>query len=214
VAAATTGAPVLYDARAPRPAPTVSADGFGVDTGDPDDGSVGETGEPGEPDAAGDADASAAPVPSPPASGTPAPHSPRPTPPASADPDANPSDGLPTPEAQHAWLAFQQVVRECMADAGHAYRYWEWWNTAAKDPDATAPAMPTGLTPEAVTAWELAFSGTAGTGDDVDLAQAGCWGAAMQSIGPQQRSMLPDPPSDDQLRADPSPSTPAPTPGP
>ena len=31
---------------------------------------------------------------------------------------------------QQAWLAFQQLVRECMADAGHEYLAWEWWNPA------------------------------------------------------------------------------------
>lgn len=202
IAAATTGSPVLYDARTPQARATPSVEGYDVEAGARD----GDAGAPDASDGADEADASDdAPVPAPSEPGTPSP-----TPPSSADPGIVP-DAMPTREEQRAWLAFQHVVRECMADAGHEYRYWEWWKTDARDPDAMAPAMPTGLTAEAAAAWERAFSGTAGTGDDVAWEHAGCWGVAMHATGDQQRSMAPDAPPADLPRST-TPPTPTPAP--
>ena len=191
VAAATTGSPVLYDARSPRPAPTASAEGFDVEAGGARDGATGGSAESDAADEADGAEASDdAPMTSPPSAGAPPPSA---STPPSATPETGAPVGPPTPEEQQAWLAFQQLVRDCMADAGHEYRHWEWWTTEAKDPDASAPARPNGLSSQAAAAWELAFSGTAGTGDDVAWEDAGCWGAAVHATDEQQRTMAPQP---------------------
>lgn len=212
VAAATTASPVLYDARTPRPPSSTTVDGY-VEAGGARDG---ETDAPGAADSADEADASDdVPRAAPPASGTPPRTSPSPSPAPPADPGTRVPVETPPPEEQHAWLAFQQLVRECMADAGQEYRHWEWWNTDEGDPDATAPAMPPGLTAEGVAAWELAFSGSAGTGDDVAWEQAGCWGAAMNATGDEPRATPPDAPQADRPPPMPMPTpTPAPTPDP
>ena len=89
---------------------------------------------------------------------------------------------MPTPEEKRAWLAFQQIVRECMADAGQTYLYWEWWNQGA-DSSNRFPAMPADLTPEEFVAWELALHGDAGTGDAYRWQDAGCWGYAVHVTG-------------------------------
>jgi len=211
VAAATTGSPVLYDARSPRPVPAASAEGFEVEAGGARDGAVGGPAEPGAADHADGAEASddTPPPPSPPGAGSPLP--PSSTAPPSPDAAPGASEAPPSPEARRAWLAFQQLVRDCMTDAGHEYRYWEWWTTEARDPDASAPARPTGLSTEAATAWELAFAGTGGTGDDVAWEEAGCWGAAVHSTAEQRRTMSPQP---DVPPAEAPRSTATPTPGP
>lgn len=186
-AAATTGAPVFYDARFPAPVTTdpeafVSVDDAGDrGTGAPaDDAEAVADGTP-RPDAPG---ASAAPTPSP------APPSSAPTPPPALD-DA-PSDDIdagvdrgvspPTPAEQKRWLAFQQVVRDCMAESGQEYLYWEWWNPGA-DTSNRFPAMPPDLAPDELAAWQLALNGNAGTGDDYRWQDAGCWGRAVQMTG-------------------------------
>ena len=191
VAAATTGSPVLYDARSPRPVPAASAEGFEVEAGGARDGAVGGPAEPGAADHADGAEASddTPPSPSPPGAGSPLP--PSSTAPPSPDAAPGASEAPPSPEARRAWLAFQQLVRDCMTDAGHEYRYWEWWNTAARDPQAIESAMPPGLTPAASAAWKLALHGTAGSGDDAGPDDAGCWGAALQS-SVERRAATPD----------------------
>ncbi|SIN84432.1 hypothetical protein [Agromyces cerinus] len=164
VAAATTGAPVLYDARSPQPVATGS-DGFDVDAGEAQGG---ESQVP-----ADGADTDDAPLPSP---TSPPKTSPRPTPAPSPTPGpTNPpvADPVPTPEEQQAWLGFQQLVRECMVEAGHEYREWEWWTTEPRDPTSTAPAMPEGLTDEGEAAWRLALEGDGGESD-------GCLGEAVR----------------------------------
>ena len=67
----------------------------------------------------------------------------------------------PSAAEREAWLRFQQVVRTCMADAGHEYLYWEWWSPGS-DPSNRFPAMPDDLTPEEFAAWELALYGDDG----------------------------------------------------
>ena len=198
VAAATTGSPVLYDARFPQPLPTEAA-GFDVEAGEAPGG---ESGAP--VDDVDEADASeSAPIPSSPPGSTAHP-SPTPPPSSVAPGTVAPDDVMPTPEEQQAWLAFQRVVRECMADAGQEYRYWEWWNTEARDPEAIEPAMPPGLSVGASAAWKLALHGTAA--DDTDDAQdTGCWGIGLQSVS-ERRMMTPDAP--------PPTATTAPTPTP
>ena len=86
-----------------------------------------------------------------------------------------------TPE-QLEWLAFQQVVRDCMADAGQEYLAWEWWNPAP-DTSNRFPPMPADLTPEEYAAWKLALDGDAGTGADYRWQDAGCWGYAVHVTG-------------------------------
>ena len=201
VAAATTGSPVLYDARSPQLRPTGAA-GFDVEAGEAPQGQPGAPAdEVDEADDSGDA-----PIPSSPPVPT---TQPSPPPPHSslAPGTEAPDDVMPTPEEQQTWLAFQQVVRECMADAGQEYRSWVWWNTEARDPQATEPAMPPGLTPQASAAWELALHGAAAndTGETRATDDAGCWGAGLQSMS-ERRTMRPD--------AAPPTATPAPTPAP
>lgn len=205
-AAATTGAPVFYDARYPAPASTGPGE-YDVNAGTdapqaPADGAAEEAGTRGGTDPATPRPTQPAPSAPPSAApGTPAP-TPGPTPaptdepaPPTADDEASeppapggpPTDGTrpiepPTPDEQETWLAFQQLVRECMADAGHEYLYWEWWNPA---PDASNrfPAMPDDLTPEQYAAWELALHGETGSGDAYRWEDGGCWGAAVHATG-------------------------------
>jgi hypothetical protein len=164
-AAATTGAPVFYDARYPAPASTDAGEydvSAGADPGSPTNGALDEaeaggapvpsTG-PTPPDRA-PATAPAAPAPSP----TPAPV-PSPTP--GAD-DPGRGNGVPdvavppTQAERESWLAFQQVLRECMAAAGEEYLYWEWWNPGP-DTSNRFPAMPPDLSHGQVGRWQAAL---------------------------------------------------------
>ena len=201
-AAATTGAPVFYDARAPQAAPTP-----------PEDYEVGEAGgirsQPDgtvdEADADGALPTPATPPPStPPADAPPTGERGTPVPTPAPDPDRgapdDPSgegpvaDGRapggpprspvadatpPSAEERAAWIRFQRVVRTCMADAGHEYRHWEWWS-AGSDPSNRFPAMPDDLTPEQFTAWELALYGATTGGEETRGEDAGCWGYALR----------------------------------
>ncbi|MFB9308261.1 hypothetical protein BJY17_002274 [Agromyces hippuratus] len=189
VAAATTGAPVLYDARSPQPVATGS-DGFDVDAGEA------QGGDQHAPVDGADTDGAPLPKPTPPPNATPRP-TPAPTPtPNSTQPPA--ADPVPTPDEQQAWLGFQQLVRECMTTAGHEYREWEWWTTEPRDPTSTAPAMPEGLTADGEAAWRLALEGDGGEND-------GCLGEAVRAD--QSRPVVPP-------AAAPTPPTEAPTPAP
>ncbi|KRC61366.1 hypothetical protein ASE14_10795 [Agromyces sp. Root81] len=163
VAAATTGAPVLYDARSPQPVATAPG-GFDVDAGEA------QGGDQQAPVDGADSDDAPLPTPTTPPKATPAP-SPAPTPSPTTPPVADP---IPTPEEQQAWLGFQQLVRECMVAAGHEYREWEWWNTEPRDPTSTVPAMPDGLTIDGEAAWRLALEGDGGEDD-------GCLGEAVRA---------------------------------
>jgi len=198
-AAANTGAPVFYDARYPAPAST-TPEQYEVGEGEPDESvSSGAIGE-------GDADGTVPPAPpgsapAPPATprattkpgapATPPTATPTPTPtpdpddPASDDPttDRPPShDTGPSDDEKATWLAFQQIVRECMADAGQEYLYWEWWNPGP-DTSNRFPAMPADLGPDAVAAWNLALNGDSPAGDAYRWQDAGCWGEAVQVTG-------------------------------
>lgn len=185
VAAALTGAPVFYDARSPRPANT-AGDRIDVEAGAP-------TTAPGTSDGADDGDGAVPPPASSPVPVTPPPSSTGPDPVApSPTPSTPPADPLPTAEDQAAWLAFQQLVRQCMADAGYEYRQWEWWTTEPRNPNSTAPAMPDGLTADEQAAWHAALEGPA-------LDGSGCLGQAAE----QDRGESAPPPS----------ATPEPTPG-
>ena len=194
-AAATTGAPVFYDARYPAPASTGS-EGYTV--------TEGGTAEPGSENVADEPDAEGAPLPTP--DSTPPEATPHATPPAAAPPTGapgTPGNATPTPdpdgrasdepapplggvppsvEEQRTWLAFQQIVRECMADAGQEYLYWEWWNPRPDTSNRFA-AMPADLTPEEYAAWTLALHGDSAGGDDYRWKDAGCWGYAVHVTG-------------------------------
>lgn len=196
-AAATTGAPVFYDARFPA-TPSTAPDGYDVGSGraieqaggGPTDGADqtrdGDTPAPGAPPV------STAPAPpsAPPVTTPVTPRSKAPGPPADVDDRA--SDGIgseegtdvaaPTPEEQERWLAFQQVVRDCMAEAGQEYLYWEWWNHGP-DTSNRFPAMPADLRPDEVAAWQRALNGNAGRGQDYRWQDAGCWGRAVHLTG-------------------------------
>jgi hypothetical protein len=195
-AAANTGAPVFYDARYPAPAST-TPEGYEFGQGDPaDPGSA----EPiGEDVTEGTTPPGATPAPTapatPPATTPPAgaPATPPPTAapapkhdpddPASDEPDvSSPGDALPTAAEQEAWLAFQQIVRECMADARQDYLYWEWWNPGP-DTSNRFPPMPADLTADEAAAWNLALNGNARAGAAYRWKDAGCWGYAVHITG-------------------------------
>jgi hypothetical protein len=207
-AAATTGAPVFYDARYPAPASSGS-DGYEVAEGadapsdadaDVDQADAGEwpvtnpEATPGPSDApatppvgSGPGTPESTPIPAPVPQPTPAPGW---RPPLAGQPEApggpphSPSPGAPHPTAaeKQAWLAFQQVVRDCMADAGQEYLDWEWWDPAP-DTSNRFPAMPADLTPEEFAAWEFFLDGDGATGDDYRWEDAGCWGYAVHVTG-------------------------------
>ncbi|MGW9631089.1 hypothetical protein ACWGST_10325 [Agromyces sp. NPDC055520] len=184
VAAATTGAPALYDARSPRPVATGAGD-LVVEAG----GAQGD----GRQAVADGADTDDAPLPGSPTSpkASPAP-TPGPTP--APSPTTPVPDPIPTADEQQAWLGFQQLVRECMAEAGHEYREWTWWTTEPRNPRSTAPAMPEGLTAEAEAAWRLALEGDGGEND-------GCLGEAVRAdqakpvVPPKAPAPPPPPPT-------------------
>ena len=84
------------------------------------------------------------------------------------------------PEAateREIWLEFQQRVRDCMAEAGHEYLYFEWWN-----PDGSEP-QPLDLTEAERTEWNLALHGNAAGGAAYRWEDAGCWGRAVHESG-------------------------------
>ncbi len=84
------------------------------------------------------------------------------------------------PEAateREIWLEFQQRVRDCMAEAGHEYLYFEWWN-----PDG-AGAQPLDLTESERAEWTLALDGDAAGGAAYRWEDAGCWGRAVHESG-------------------------------
>lgn len=197
VAAATTGAPIFYDARYPAPA---SGDPGGYEAGPAATSAPQATGSAGDADDATQPRRDTTPQPSPPTSeppaGTPPGGSapaPTPTPergglvsdeflpgglPRMPDPDAAPPNGA----ERKAWFEFQQVVRQCMADAGHEYLYWEWWKPGP-DTSNRFPAMPADLTPDEFAAWELALYGETGSGDQYRWEDGGCWGYAVHATG-------------------------------
>ncbi|MDQ2662316.1 MAG: hypothetical protein M3Y52_10640 [Actinomycetota bacterium] len=240
-AAASTGAPVFYDARYPVPASSIPGEyeaGNGVVVEPGTDGSIDEADAEGEPiptppvsdsDHAPDgAPPTAKPPAQPPGVLTPTPTpTPEPGEPGDgghgddepgdhpdgeghdgADPDGDgPGEGRtdgttsdaprpphaggddigrdttePSAAEQQDWLAFQEVVRDCMAGAGHEYLYWEWWNPGS-DSSNRFPAMPSGLSSGEAQAWELALHGTSPLGDAYRWEDAGCWGYAAHVSG-------------------------------
>ncbi|MRG59149.1 hypothetical protein GE115_04595 [Agromyces sp. CFH 90414] len=77
------------------------------------------------------------------------------------------------PTPRERWLEFQDAVRTCMADAGHEYRYWEFWNPEYAG-DGGPAAMPPGLDDAARAAWNTAAFGSPDGGDG-SLDTGGCW---------------------------------------
>ena len=51
-----------------------------------------------------------------------------------------------------------------MADAGHEYLYWEWWNPSPATSNRFPP-MPADLNSDEYEAWELALYGDSPLGD-------------------------------------------------
>lgn len=194
-AAATTGAPVFYDARHPQPASS-DPGGYVAEPAPVDEGSTG--GEAGARGAAPDDGQSPTPPPTahtPPSAGAPATppptNAPHPTPTPSPEqvpvadrpaPGGPQSDGRkPSRADQRAWLEFQQVVRECMTAAGQEYGYWEWWNPGDESSNRFPP-MPADLTAVEAAAWEAALRGSP-SGDPFRWEDAGCWGYAVHVTG-------------------------------
>ncbi len=93
-------------------------------------------------------------------------------------PEADPA--APTPRER--WLAFQDAVRSCMADAGLEYRYWEYWNPAYPSTDGT-PAMPEGLGDAERSNWNLtAFGSAEDPGAAVPTDGGGCWATGATAV--------------------------------
>ncbi|UOQ87680.1 hypothetical protein MUN74_10195 [Agromyces endophyticus] len=213
VAAARTGAPVLYDARVQSgatddlaaesrtesPPAETGGDGSGgaADSGEAGTGpgrgtaggdAPGEAGSSDRPRAHDDArrplpgrtTAPTAPTEPTPAPGTPPGDTGRAT--AVPTPTPAPADPEPSQEEQATWLAFQQLVRDCMTEAGHEYRHWKWWEAESPDPESLAPAMPEQLTAAEQAAWREALYGTE--------SDEGCLVVAVQ----QDRDGAPQPP--------------------
>lgn len=205
-AAANTGAPVFYDARYPAPATSGSEQyevAEGTDAPPQSSGAVDEP-DAGAPPPVTTPDAtphpSTPPSPTPPGDAPRATPQPTPTPTPAPGPDLRPplagqpeapggpprsrTPGAPAPSAeqQQAWLAFQQLVRDCMGDAGQEYLAWEWWNPAP-DTSNRFPPMPADLTPDQYAVWKLALDGDAGAGADYRWQDAGCWGRAVHVTG-------------------------------
>jgi hypothetical protein len=93
-------------------------------------------------------------------------------------PESNGTGDASFTSEQTEWLAFQQVVRDCMAGVGQEYLYWEWWSGVG-----TPGGMPTQLVDEARVAWELALYGDSPGGADYRWEDAGCWGYTAELLG-------------------------------
>ncbi len=204
-AAATTGAPVFYDARLPHPAPEIRACVRGERGRDirfvdrrrrrrrlddrpipsPQPAEPGPTpstpSEPVTPPSSAAPPAGEAPTPTPIPDDPSADH-PAPGGPGSVEPNPDGTTPPPPPEKRRQWLAFQQIVRDCMAAAGHEYLYWEWWNPKSAQSNRFPP-MPADLTSDEFEAWQLALYGDSPLGDDYDWQRAGCWGYAVHLTG-------------------------------
>ena len=90
--------------------------------------------------------------------------------------------GPEVPTEREQWLEFQSTVRACMAELGHEYRYWEYWNPAY-DSSGTPAAMPPGLSDEARAAWSLAAFGVADPVGGAPKASGGCWASGLAASG-------------------------------
>jgi len=128
----------------------------------------------------------AAPAPSMPPTTAP---SPSPAPPPTSEPPAlDPSDPMSpeynpylTPgdpayvpeEERAAWLGRQELIRQCMREAGHEYLEWQWWEGGSP--------MPVGLDAAAETAWMAALRGAEPTDPAAGWEGAGCEGAAQHA---------------------------------
>ncbi|MFF2277046.1 hypothetical protein [Agromyces sp. NPDC058126] len=92
---------------------------------------------------------------------------------------------LPTPREK--WLAYDDVIRQCMGDKRLEYLYSEFWNPDYVTPDPfdvdPQDAMPDDLTPEQEAEWTLALGGDAGTGSAYRWEDAGCSGYATHVTG-------------------------------
>ncbi|WP_308797596.1 hypothetical protein [Agromyces silvae] len=115
---------------------------------------------------------SAAPQPTP---STPAP--PRdPSDPLSPDynPHLNPDDPAFIPEAERAaWLGQQDLIRQCMREAGHEYLDWQWWEGGSP--------MPAGFDAATEAAWMAALRGPEPVDPAAGWQGRGCEGAAQHA---------------------------------
>ncbi|SDR93618.1 hypothetical protein [Microterricola viridarii] len=107
-----------------------------------------------------------------------------------APPVPVPADPVGLPTERQTWLAFDQLVRDCMTERGVEYLYWEWWNPEYQtpfDPLSLEPmipaARPLDLNDEQIAAWEFALNGDAGAGAEYRWEDAGCHGYAVHASG-------------------------------
>jgi hypothetical protein len=100
-----------------------------------------------------------------------------------APPVPVPADPVGLPTERETWLAHQDLVRSCMAEAGFEYLYFEWWNPVYRTDPERDPAQPEGLDEEQSAAWGRALGGDAGLGADYRWEDAGCWGYAVHASG-------------------------------
>jgi hypothetical protein len=122
---------------------------------------------------------SSAPQPSPgPTPSTPAPPPTRdPTDPLSPEynPYLNPDDPAFIPEAERAaWLGRQELIRQCMNEAGHEYLEWQWWEGGSP--------MPEGLDAAAEAAWMAVLRGPEPGDPTAGTPSGGCEAAAQDAV--------------------------------
>lgn len=90
------------------------------------------------------------------------------------------------------WLQLQAIVRDCMAEQGFEYLYYEWWSpefqeavrelALSEGQGDPLPPQPPGLSAEERAAWALAEGGV-NDGAVYDWKDAGCWGYAVHVTG-------------------------------
>ena len=90
------------------------------------------------------------------------------------------------PSEREAWLAFQQVVRDCMTAAGHEYLYWEWWNPKSPTRPTGSRRCPPTSPPRSSRRGSSPSTATPALGDDYRWEDAGCWGYAVHVTGGTQ----------------------------
>ncbi|KQP01867.1 hypothetical protein ASF30_04725 [Leifsonia sp. Leaf264] len=91
--------------------------------------------------------------------------------------------GRPTP--RQTQLAFEDVIRKCMAEKGHEFLgFTSSWDPTAQPSNPNLPAgMPEGLSPDQQSQWVADMDGDAGVGPAYRWQDAGCSGYATHATG-------------------------------
>lgn len=95
-----------------------------------------------------------------------------------------PPDDPSKPTPRQESLAFDDVVRQCMNDAGFEVLYYEWWNPEHQPADPRVDGrMPVDLSVDGKAAWTAAMYGDAGSAAAYRWEDAGCSGYATHFTG-------------------------------